>query len=93
MSTGNKRKTAVCDNVTDVTGPVKGQAIGHKGDVAPSQAAVIQAAAEWLAAQPSPPHPVVPLLKERFHLSGLEACRAIAQAQQIRSERNGVGAA
>lgn len=41
----------------------------------------VQAAAEWLAAQPETPAHVVPTIKERFGLSAKEACLAIAQAR------------
>lgn len=39
------------------------------------------AAARWLAAQHEPPAHVVPALKERFGLTGLQACQAIALAR------------
>ena len=41
-------------------------------------------AAEWLASQIDPPRSPVPALKQRFGLSALQACQAIAAAQQIR---------
>ncbi|MFP5077032.1 hypothetical protein ACLE20_06965 [Rhizobium sp. YIM 134829] len=41
-----------------------------------------QAAAEWLAALASPPHPLIPELKARFGLTAKQACEAIAQARQ-----------
>ena len=43
--------------------------------------AVIADAAAWLASQPEPPAHVVPLLKERFGLTSLQACEAIALAR------------
>ncbi|KQV39177.1 MULTISPECIES: hypothetical protein [unclassified Rhizobium] len=49
-------------------------------------------AAEWLAAQPGPLPHAVPMLKERFGLSGLQACQAIALArngQITKDEPNG----
>lgn len=46
-------------------------------DVAP----VVSEAAAWLAAQPEPIPHAVPVLKERFRLSGLQACQAIALAR------------
>lgn len=39
------------------------------------------AAARWLASQVVPVPHAVPVLKERFQLSGLEACQAIALAR------------
>lgn len=46
-------------------------------------------AARWLAAQPEPPVHVVPTLKERFDLTGLQACQAIALARQAPISRAG----
>jgi len=48
-------------------------------------------AAQWLADQRQPPHPVVPALKERFGLSALEACEAIARARQMTICRKAFG--
>lgn len=39
------------------------------------------AAAHWLASQLTPPAHVVPTLKERFGLTGPQACQAIALAR------------
>lgn len=44
----------------------------------------VAAAAEWLVAQTEPPRSPVLALKEQFSLSALQACQAIALAQQIR---------
>ncbi|RMI21349.1 hypothetical protein DA102_002025 [Sinorhizobium meliloti] len=44
----------------------------------------VEAAAEWLAEQEEPPHHVVSILKEKFGLRALEACRACALANQSR---------
>lgn len=41
------------------------------------------AAARWLASHVEPVSHAVPVLKERFHLSGLEACQAIALARDL----------
>lgn len=41
------------------------------------------AAARWLASQVKPLSHAVPVLKERFQLSGLEACQAIALARDL----------
>lgn len=46
-----------------------------------SEAALI--AAEWLSKQHSRPTPLVPFMRQRFNLSALEACEAIAQASRI----------
>ena len=46
-----------------------------------NQAHLVQAAAEWLAAQPEAPARLVPTLKQQFGLSAREACLAIAQAR------------
>lgn len=45
----------------------------------------VDEAARWLAAQVEPPHPAVPALKSQFDLSAVEACKAIALAQQYRA--------
>ncbi|MDW9582499.1 hypothetical protein GOB17_23045 [Sinorhizobium meliloti] len=44
-------------------------------------------AAQWLADQSDPPHPVVPALRGRFGLSALEACEAAALARKLRTSR------
>lgn len=49
----------------------------------------IRAAACWLAAQPEPPAHVVPALKQRFGLTGLQACQAIALARQAPAPKTG----
>jgi len=41
------------------------------------------AAARWLASQVEPVPHAVPVLKERFHLSGLQSCQAIALARRM----------
>ena len=46
----------------------------------------VAAAAEWLAAQTEPQRSPVPALKERFGLSAVKACEAIAAARQIRQK-------
>ena len=45
--------------------------------------AQIELAVEWLKSQPMPPRPAVAILKERFGLSAIEACEAIAQARRL----------
>lgn len=49
----------------------------------------MSAAARWLAAQPEPIPHVIPALKERFGLTGLQACQAIALARQVPISRAG----
>ncbi|MCV3738358.1 hypothetical protein OCK02_19310 [Rhizobium sp. TRM96647] len=44
----------------------------------------VLAAAQWLAEQVPPPRLAVPALKERFSLSALQACEAIAMADRFR---------
>ncbi|RVG20275.1 hypothetical protein CN231_05535 [Sinorhizobium meliloti] len=44
----------------------------------------VESAAKWLAEQEEPPHHVVSILKEKFGLRALEACRACALANQFR---------
>lgn len=43
------------------------------------------AAARWLAVQPEPIPHVIPALKERFGLTSLQACQAIAFARDMPS--------
>lgn len=50
----------------------------------------VEEAARWyaaLSASERGARPAVPMLKERFGLSALEACQAIAQAAEIRAGR------
>lgn len=51
----------------------------------------VQVAAQWLAEQIPPPRLAVPLLKERFGLTALEACEAIATADRFRTYRRAHG--
>lgn len=44
----------------------------------------VESAAKWLAEQDEPPAHVISVLKERFGLRALEACRACALANQFR---------
>jgi hypothetical protein len=49
-------------------------------------------AAQWYADQAHDPrNPAVPLLRERFGLSPLQACEAIAQAHKYRINRRAFG--
>jgi len=48
-------------------------------------------AAQWLADQQEPPPRVVPILRERFGLSALEACEACKLAQTYRTMRRAFG--
>lgn len=48
-------------------------------------------AAQWLADQREPPHPIIPALRERFGLSSLEASEACAVAERFRTYRKAHG--
>jgi len=52
---------------------------------------VVVAAAQWLADEQEPPAMAVPVLKERFGLSALQACEAIRLAQDLRTVRRAFG--
>ncbi|MGO4480414.1 MULTISPECIES: hypothetical protein [Rhizobium] len=52
--------------------------------------AVIQAA-QWLAEQNPAPQPIIPLIRERFGLSALEACEASALSNRYRIYRKAHG--
>lgn len=56
-----------------------------------SHSPAVEQAAIWLADLREPPHPVVPALKERFGLSAVEACEAIAWADRMRIYRKAHG--
>jgi hypothetical protein len=45
----------------------------------------------WLADQANPPRLAVPALKQRFGLTALEACQAIAMAARFRTLRRAFG--
>lgn len=51
----------------------------------------ITIAAQWLAEQKEPPAVAVPVLKQQFGLSALEACEAIKLAQNFRTVRRAFG--
>lgn len=48
-------------------------------------------AAQWLADQIPPPRLAVPELRQRFNLTALEACEAIAMADRFRTYRKAHG--
>lgn len=47
----------------------------------------VVAAAQWLADQQEPPLRAVPILREKFSISALQACEAIRLAQNFRNVR------
>jgi hypothetical protein len=49
--------------------------------------AAVEQAAIWLADLGEPPHPIVPALKQRFGLSAVQSCEAIAWAERMRVYR------
>lgn len=51
----------------------------------------VVASAQWLADQKEPPTPALPVLREKFSLSALEACEAIRLAQDFRTLRRVFG--
>lgn len=66
--------------LTDLTAPQ---------EVGPDKKTAIAEAAAWLASQPEPIPHVIPALRERFGLTGLQACQAIALARQAPISRAG----
>ena len=52
----------------------------------------VSEAALWLAAEATVPSPVVPTLRTRFGLTAVEACRAAAEASQMRGAARGKAA-
>lgn len=44
---------------------------------------IVTEAATWLRSQPSPPQPIVPVLRAQFGLSAVNACLAIAEARRL----------
>jgi hypothetical protein len=86
MSAENKGVSQVCDVVSVVIGPQGNTTTNHKSDL--SCRAVADAAA-WLASRPDPIPHVIPALKERFGLTGLQACQAIALARNITPQPGG----
>jgi hypothetical protein len=48
-------------------------------------------AAQWLAAERQPIHPIIPELRRRFGLTAVEACEATALAQKFRVCRRAFG--
>ncbi len=48
---------------------------------------IVDEAARWLRSQPVPPRLAVPALRERFGLSAVEACEAIAAARGLTVRR------
>ena len=47
----------------------------------------VREAAIWLADQSAPPTPLIPVLRERFNLTAMEACQASELASQFRTLR------
>lgn len=86
MSAENKGKSQVCDVVSVVIAPQGITAANHKS---PPSCEAIAGAAAWLVAQLEPIPHVIPALKERFGLTGLQACQAIALARNITPQSGG----
>lgn len=57
----------------------------------PSENSAVVSAAQWLADQKEPPAMAVPVIREKFGLSALEACDAIKLAQDFRICRRAFG--
>lgn len=51
----------------------------------------VVAAAQWLADERQPIHPIIPELRQRFGLTAMEACEASAMAQRFRIYRRAHG--
>lgn len=49
--------------------------------------AAVEQAAQWLADEQNPPQPIIPELRRRFDLTGLQATEACAMAQRFRIVR------
>ena len=48
---------------------------------------IVREAAMWLADQSTPPAPLVPVLRDRFKLTAVEACQASELAGRFRTLR------
>lgn len=57
----------------------------------PDSSPSVIAAAQWLADEREPPRIAVPVLKDKFGLTALEACEAIRLAQNYRMLRRAFG--
>lgn len=51
----------------------------------------VEQAAMWLSEQLPTPHPVLPVIRERFGLTALQGCEALALAQKFRTNRRVIG--
>lgn len=63
-------------------------------DVTPQEhehSATVEQAAQWLADQHPQPSPALPIIREKFGLSPLEGCEALAMAQRYRTNRRAFG--
>lgn len=47
--------------------------------------AAVELAARWLCVQNPAPQPALPVIREKFGLSPLQGCEALALAQRIRA--------
>ncbi|AWC25476.1 hypothetical protein CO731_04973 [Aminobacter sp. MSH1] len=45
----------------------------------------VAAAAQWLATEKSPPHPIIPYLRKQFGLSSADAIAAIRESHLIKA--------
>jgi hypothetical protein len=55
--------------------------------LSPDRQALVDQAARWLADQPTPPHPLIPVLISEFEISIQEACAAARAAHSYRTFR------
>lgn len=61
------------------------------GEVDSPISPAVQSAAMWLADQSSPPSPLIPVLRQRFNLTAVEACRVSELASRFRTLRRAFG--
>lgn len=53
--------------------------------------AIVEVAARWLSEQQPAPQPALPVIREKFGLTPLQGCEALALAQQNRTNRRAFG--
>lgn len=52
---------------------------------------IVEQAAQWLSEQNPPPSPALHVIRDKFGLSPLQGCEALAMAQRYRTNRRAFG--
>lgn len=81
------RQTSTPQNSNEINASVQSVQRTTAGVSDVNQTDPVTAAAMWLSEQKTPPAPVIPILREKFPLSLVQACEACRRADDMRIRR------